>query len=325
MQTASFIPLLCPLMEKFNLKSYPPVRLLGLEFPNAVGMAAGMDKNADFVRASAAMGFGHVEVGTVTPKPQPGNPQPRIFRYPGEEAIINRMGFNNKGADAMRQRLRKLPSRQKRRFVLGINIGKNKSTPLEKAASDYLSCFKILADLADYFTINVSSPNTEGLRSLQGREQLFGILSTLQNENRHRKEGRVPLLLKIAPDLSFRQVDEILQVVSDTGIDGLIATNTTIDKEVLRSEASTYENGGISGKPLGRRATEVIRYVSKTMGSSFPVIGVGGIMDAASAGEKMDAGAKLVQIYTGWVYRGPFFARDLARALHFRHSRWDGS
>jgi len=325
MQTASSIPFLCSLLEKINLKSYSSVRVMGLEFPNAVGMAAGMDKDADFVRASAAVGFGHIEVGTVTPKPQPGNPQPRLFRYPAEGAIINRMGFNNKGADAMLQRLKKLPPRRKRRYVLGVNIGKNKSTPIESAVEDYLACFSLLAGVADYFTINVSSPNTEGLRSLQGREHLYTILNTLQSENKNRKEGRVPLVLKIAPDLSFKQVDEILNVVTETNIDGLIATNTTIDKTSLSKDPSEYENGGISGMPLQRKATDIIRYICQSMGSSFPVIGVGGIMDAASAGEKIDAGAKLVQVYSGWVYRGPMFARDLARSLHFNHSNWDGS
>ena len=320
LQTFSVFQGLCRVAARRNQGKGSARELFGLRFPNLVGLAAGMDKDAEFVPAAAALGFGHVEVGTVTPRPQPGNPQPRLFRYPRHEAVVNRMGFNNRGAEAMAARLRKLPPPGKRTCPVGVNIGKNKNTPLEEAGADYLACFHALADWADYFTVNVSSPNTEGLRELQERGRLVGILDALREANRARPGGEVPVLLKIAPDLSFGQIGEILGVVAETGIDGVVATNTTIARG--ESPPGTYERGGLSGKPLRARSTDIVRFISRETGGKLPIIGVGGICDAASAAEKLDAGAHLVQLYTGWIYRGPLFARDLARGLRFHQSAW---
>ncbi len=297
-----------------------PVNLFGLHFPNRVGLAAGMDKDAEFVRGALALGFGHVETGTVTPLPQPGNPRPRLFRYPEHEAVVNRMGFNNGGAEAMAARLRRLPPPSRRPGPVGVNIGKNKDTPIDRAVDDYLSCFSTLADYADYFTVNVSSPNTPNLRDLQEKERLSEILSALLDANRSRGDRAVPILLKIAPDLSFSAIGDILEVVAETGIAGLVATNTTISRSML--PPGDYESGGLSGRPLRLRSTEVVRFVARQTGGHLPVIAVGGIHDAESAGEKIDAGASMVQVYTGWIYRGPFFARNVARALRFKGRAW---
>jgi len=320
LQSASVLRPICHFLARRSQAAGSPTELFGLRFPNRVGLAAGMDKDGDFVPASLALGFGHVEVGTVTPQPQPGNPQPRLFRYPEHEAVINRLGFNNRGAEAMVGRLKKLPAPGKRPGPIGVNIGKNKNTPLEEAGADYLACFEALADYADFFTVNVSSPNTEGLRDLQEKDRLTAILSKLQEANRNRGDGRRPILLKIAPDLSFSQIGEILEVVSETGMAGIVATNTTIGRNSLPE--GSYERGGLSGKPLRRRSTDVIRFLSQETRGRLPIIGVGGIHDTVSAGEKIDAGASLVQVYTGWIYRGPFFARDLARALRFKDKPW---
>jgi dihydroorotate dehydrogenase len=294
-----------------------PIRAFGLEFPNAVGLAAGFDKNARAWRAAAALGFGHVEIGTVTARAQPGNPPPRLFRYPAEEALINRLGFNNEGADAVAARLSGQPGPGLRRIPLGINLGKSKAVEIDLAVSDYLASFTRLADLADYLVLNVSSPNTPGLRRLQDEGRLRELLAAVTAGNRERaaRPGRkpVPLLLKIAPDLEFRQIDAVLQAIADFGLDGIIATNTTTARP--GAFGAVREAGGLSGAPLRRRSTEVIGYVARATGGRLPIIGCGGIMDAAGAGEKMDAGAVLVQIYTGMIFRGPFFARDLARAL----------
>jgi len=292
------------------------VSLWGLQFPNRVGLAAGMDKDAEFVLGSAACGFGHVEVGTVTPEAQPGQPQPRMFRLPEHEALINRMGFNNKGVGAMRVRLEKLPPPGRRPVPVGINIGKNKSTALEEAGRDYEYCFRQLADLADYFAVNVSSPNTEGLRQLQESERLRASLRGVQEANAARGAHRLPLLLKISPDLTFAEAEELLTTVEAMGIDGLIVANTTVDRDML--PAGAWERGGLSGKPLLRRSTDLLRFVHETTGGRLPLIGVGGVVDAATAAAKLEAGASLVQVYTGWVYRGPFFPRTLARSLR-RH------
>lgn len=313
LQTLSMARPACGLLARVN-QGKSAVELAGLRFRNRVGLAAGMDKDAEFVPAAAAMGFGHVEVGTVTPKSQPGNPQPRLFRYPQHEAVINRMGFNNRGMEAMGKKLRRLPPPGKRTCIVGVNIGKNKKTPLEEATGDYLACFQNLADLADYFTVNVSSPNTQGLRELQEKSRLLEILGELQKANRERGEGALPIFLKIAPDLTFRQIGEILEVVGETGMTGIVATNTTISRETL-PEAGSFEQGGLSGRPLQARSTEIVRFIARETGGRMPLIGVGGIHDAASAGEKIDSGAHLVQLYTGWIYRGPLFAAHLARAL----------
>jgi dihydroorotate dehydrogenase len=291
-----------------------PVEAFGLKFPNAVGLAAGFDKNGRAWPAAAALGFGHVEIGTVTFHAQPGNPRPRAFRYPAEQAVINRMGFNNEGAAALAARLAKLSG--PRSIPLGINLGKSKVTSLDQATEDYLGSFRLLADHADYVVVNVSSPNTPGLRELQDAAWLQPLLAALVGENSARVAAgkpRRPLLLKIAPDLSFPQIDAALQVITDLKLDGIIATNTTLTRP--GSLAAVNEAGGLSGAPVRRRSTEIINYIARATDGRLPIIGVGGIMDEAAAGEKLDAGATLVQLYTGLIYRGPFFAAEVARAL----------
>ncbi len=294
-----------------------PIRAFGLDFPNAIGLAAGFDKNALAWPGAAALGFGHVEIGSVTAIAQPGNPRPRVFRYPSREAVINRMGFNNQGAAAIAARLRGQPARGRRLIPLGINLGKSKVVPVDAAAQDYLESFSHLADLADYLVLNVSSPNTPGLRQLQDEGRLRELVGAIQEANRARAAGtagaRVPVLLKIAPDLTFHQIDAVLGVIGEFAIDGVIATNTTLERPGFFSIVN--EAGGLSGAPLRHRSTEIIRYIARATGGRLPIIGVGGITDPASAGEKLDAGATLVQVYTGLIYRGPFFARDLAWAL----------
>lgn len=296
-----------------------PVRAFGLTFPNAVGLAAGFDKHAEAWPAAAALGFGHVEVGTITAQAQPGNPQPRVFRYPAEEAVINRMGFNNQGAQAVAARLAKLPLPGQRRIPVGINLGKSKVTAIEEATQDYLFSFRALADYADYVVLNVSSPNTPNLRQLQDESRLRELLAEVTDANRARGSRRVPVLLKIAPDLTWPQIDAVLGVIAHHGLDGIIATNTTLARPGFFAQVN--EAGGLSGAPLRKRSTEIINFIARATGGRLPIIGVGGIMDAASAGEKLDAGATLVQVYTGMIYRGPFFAAELARALADRQSR----
>jgi dihydroorotate dehydrogenase len=294
-----------------------PVEAFGLKFPNAVGLAAGFDKNARAWPAAAALGFGHVEIGTVTALAQPGNPRPRMFRYPTEEAVINRMGFNNEGAAAVAARLAGQPRPGRRRIPLGINLGKSKVTDIAQAAADYLASFRLLADFADYLVLNVSSPNTPNLRQLQDEARLRELLGAVTTANRERAatsgKRRVPILLKIAPDLSWPQIDAALGVIGEFGLDGIIATNTTLARPGFF--AGVNEAGGLSGAPLRRRSTEIVNYIARSTNGRLPIVGVGGIMDAESAGEKLDAGATLVQLYTGLIYRGPFFAADVARAL----------
>jgi dihydroorotate dehydrogenase len=312
-------PPLCRALEAWS--SLPaktrPVEAFGLKFPNAVGLAAGFDKNARAWPAAAALGFGHVEIGTVTALAQPGNPRPRMFRYPAQEAVINRMGFNNEGAVAVAARLAKQPGPAARRIPLGVNLGKSKIADLDQAAEDYLSSFALLADYADYVVLNVSSPNTPGLRQLQDETRLRELLGAVTRANRQRAaqpgKRRVPILLKIAPDLTWPQIDAALGVIAEFCLDGIIATNTTLARP--GPFARVTEAGGLSGAPLRRRSTEIINYIARTTGGRLPIIGVGGITDSASAGEKLDAGATLVQVYTGMIYRGPFFAAALARAL----------
>ncbi|WP_269523877.1 quinone-dependent dihydroorotate dehydrogenase [Coraliomargarita parva] len=325
LMTMGKVPGLCPMYRRYNqVRSDKPVRLFGLDFPNRVGLAAGMDKDGEFARAVEALGFGHAEVGTVTPQGQPGNPRPRLFRFPQYGSLVNRMGFNNKGAEAMLHSLEKSYPKGKRGMPVGVNIGKAKATPLDKAVEDYLSCFRTLADQADYFTINISSPNTQGLRELQSKAYLRELLVALRDENKaHAKKlGHEPhpLLLKIAPDLSFPEIDLILEVLLDLEYSGVIATNTTI----ARPEGfPSSETGGLSGGEfIRRRSTEVVNYIYRATSGKLPIVGVGGIDSPESAGEKLDAGASLVQIYTGWVYRGPFFARELAKALRARDNDW---
>lgn len=284
-------------------------KLFGLTFKNPVGLAAGMDKNAQLVDEFAHLGFGFVEIGTVTPRPQAGNPRKRLFRLLEDEAIINRMGFNNEGVEAAVRQL----NRRKSDVIVGGNIGKNKVTPNDKAIDDYLICFNTMYDVVDYFVVNVSSPNTPNLRDLQEKEPLTRLLNTLQAEN-GKKRKRKPILLKIAPDLTEPQLLDIIAIVKDTKIDGVIATNTTISRENLRSDQKS-EPGGLSGKPLRARATEVIRFLSEKSDRAFPIIGVGGIHSADDAMEKLEAGADLVQIYTGFVYEGPKLIKAINQRL----------
>jgi len=286
--------------------------LFGLKFKNPVGLAAGFDKNARLFDEFAEYGFGFVEIGTVTPKPQPGNPKKRLFRLKEDEAIINRMGFNNDGADEIVARLKNRRSD----IIIGGNIGKNKVTPNEKATEDYLICFEKLFDVVDYFVVNVSSPNTPNLRELQDKEPLTALLGALEKENRTKNHPK-PILLKIAPDLTDSQLQDIIDIVKDTGIAGVIATNTTLSREGLRS-ANQTETGGLSGKPVRERSTEVIRFLSEKSGKAFPIIGVGGIHSADDALEKLEAGADLVQLYTGFIYEGPALVREINEKLASR-------
>ncbi len=284
-------------------------KLFGLTFKNPVGLAAGFDKNAELFDEFANYGFGFVEIGTVTPKPQPGNPKKRLFRLIEDEAIINRMGFNNDGVKVIAERLRK----RKTDIIIGGNIGKNKVTPNEKAADDYLICFKELFDVVDYFVVNVSSPNTPNLRELQDKEPLTNLLQTLQDEN-NKKETPKPILLKIAPDLTDDQLLDIIDIVKITKIAGVIATNTTISRENLKSEKRN-ETGGLSGKPVREKSTEVIRFLAEKSNKAFPIIGVGGIHSAKDAKEKLDAGADLIQVFTGFIYEGPELVKRINKGL----------
>lgn len=291
-----------------------PVEIMGLKFPNRVGLAAGFDKDGKYLNALACIGFGFIEVGTVTPKAQPGNPKPRLFRLPADEALINRMGFNNEGLEALASRLR--ARKDLGGVIIGGNIGKNKNTPNEEAENDYLQCIDALHGLVDYFVVNVSSPNTPGLRELQEKEPLTHLLGSLQAKNSQLPTPR-PILLKIAPDLTDAQLDDIAIIVQDTGIAGVIATNTTISREGLVSpgeQVAAIGAGGLSGLPVRARSTEVIRYLRQKLGSKPIIIGVGGIDSPESAKEKILAGANLVQIYTGFIYKGPGVVRAIAEA-----------
>ena len=281
-----------------------PCQLMGLSFPNLIGLAAGFDKNADYVDALASLGFGFIEIGTLTPKPQAGNPRPRLFRLTEDEAIINRMGFNNKGVMHAVKKLEKI----KYKGILGINIGKNRDTPIANAIDDYRFGFQKLWPFASYITINISSPNTPGLRELQHTHLLENLLTELKQEQnsvmvRHKKY--VPLVLKIAPDLSLSEVTELAHLLLQKEIDGVIATNTTVDRPHNLKSVFANENGGLSGKPLKNKSTEIIRELSQVLQNKIPIIASGGIMDATSAQEKSDAGASLFQIYSGLIYQGP--------------------
>ncbi|TSD66017.1 quinone-dependent dihydroorotate dehydrogenase [Inquilinus sp. KBS0705] len=290
--------------------------VFGLKFKNPVGLAAGFDKNAELISEMGALGFGFVEVGTVTPLPQPGNDKPRMFRLPQDGALINRMGFNNFGVDIAAERIaayRKSLKQGQTPLIIGGNIGKNKVTPNEDAVSDYIKCFDRLFGVVDYFVVNVSSPNTPGLRELQEKGPLMNILNTLQQRNSKGGISR-PILLKIAPDLTNEQLDDIADIVKQTKIAGIIATNTTINREGLTGKFKG-ETGGLSGKPLTSRSTEVIAYLHKASGGSFPIIGVGGIHSAQDAIEKMEAGAALVQLYTGFIYEGPGLIKRILKRL----------
>lgn len=288
-------------------------QVFGLTFKNPVGLAAGFDKNAEFIEEFAHLGFGFIEIGTVTPRPQPGNDKPRMFRLAKDEGLINRMGFNNQGVEVAAMRLKYFTNRNG--LIVGGNIGKNKDTPNEQAVNDYLICFDKLFDVVDYFVVNVSSPNTPGLRELQEKGPLKHILNSLQDRNKTHEHPK-PILLKIAPDLTNTQLDDIVEIVQETKIAGIIATNTTISREDLTSEEKlTKEAGGVSGKPLAYRSTEVIHYLSEKSKQSFPIIGVGGIYSAEEALSKMQAGASLVQVYTGLIYEGPGLVKSICKKL----------
>jgi len=289
----------------------------GLTFANPLGLAAGFDKDGQAVQAWPLLGFGFAELGTVTRLPQPGNPSPRLFRLVADRAILNRMGFNNQGATALAERLAPLWGDQRPPIPMGINLGKSKLTPLAEAAADYQFSFQQLQPYGDYFVVNVSSPNTPGLRSLQAADQLGEIIAALQGENR----GQKPLLVKISPDLDWPAIDAILDLALARGLAGIIATNTTLDRQGLTTPSLTTGNppsaeaGGLSGAPLARQATEVIRYIYGHTQGQLPIIGVGGVFTAADAWQKITAGATLVQTYTGWVYEGPWMVRRLLRGL----------
>ncbi len=298
-----------------------PIELAGLKFPNRVGLAAGLDKNARCIDGLGAMGFGFVEVGTVTPKPQPGNPKPRMFRLPQANALINRLGFNNDGLEAFIANVKRSSFRQKGR-ILGLNIGKNAATPIENATSDYLVCLDGVYPHADYVTINISSPNTSNLRTLQSDEALDGLLGAIarQRETLARQHGRrVPIFVKIAPDLDASQIEVIAATLRRHGMDGVVATNTTISREAVKGLPHAEETGGLSGSPVLEASNRVIAQLRSALGKAFPIIGVGGVMSAQDAASKIRAGADVVQIYTGLIYRGPDLVSDAARAIKRLH------
>ncbi len=294
-----------------------PVQVGGLHFPNVLGMAAGFDKDARVVQGLALLGYGHIETGTLTPRPQPGNPRPRVFRLPADEAVINRMGFPNGGVEAAVSRLRALAA-QTDDFVLGVSLGKQKETPLAEAAEDYMAVMRAVHTCADYLAVNISSPNTPGLRELQGGRYLEQLLDALVAENRGLAAdagiNAPPLWVKIAPDLEWHEIDEILEALTAAGVDGIIATNTTLARDGL-SESVQTEAGGLSGRPLRKRATDLIAYIHRRMGDALPIIGVGGISSAADVREKLDAGASVVQLYTGMIYGGPGLPGRILRQL----------
>lgn len=287
--------------------------VFGLNFDNPVGLAAGFDKDAEIFDGLDTFGFGFVEIGTVTPLAQDGNPKPRLFRLKKDNAVINRMGFNNDGVEAVVSRLR----RKKSNIIIGGNIGKNKLTPNDMAINDYEICFEKLFNYVDYFVVNVSSPNTPGLRDLQDKKPLTKLLNRLQDINNDKSKPK-PILLKIAPDLTNSQLDDIIQIIDETGLEGVVATNTTINRDNLHTtteEVNSIGNGGLSGKPIKDRSTEIIKYLSENSNKSFYIIGVGGISSASDAIEKLNAGADLVQIYTGFIYEGPSLVKNINQGL----------
>jgi dihydroorotate dehydrogenase len=336
----NFLKVVCrvDLIKKMISRKYTPrdapAKILGLEFKNSVGLAAGFDKNAKYLRELEALGFGFVEIGTVTPLPQKGNDKPRLFRLPKDKALINRMGFNNDGVDVISKRLEAWSRRQLEitennyqpqttnyKLIIGGNIGKNKNTPNEEAWKDYEICFMELFDLVDYFVVNVSSPNTPGLRELQRKDSLKKILLHLQNLNK-RQENPKPVLLKIAPDLNKREIDDVIALAIEINLDGLIVANTTINREQLQTtnhKLQAIGAGGLSGAPLHQRSTELIKYISEKTNKQIPIIASGGIFTAADAKEKMDAGAVLVQVWTGFIYKGPAIVKNICSGLPYLH------
>lgn len=316
LQIALKTPLISSLVKQIlGFKNGATQEFAGIQFPNKVGLAAGFDKNAKYLDVMQTLGFGHVEIGTVTPKPQDGNEKPRLFRLVKDQAIINRMGFNNDGVDAIVERLKKRP----KNLIVGGNIGKNKVTANEDAISDYLICFNKLYPYVDYFTVNVSSPNTPGLRELQDKAPLTELLKTLieEREKLSKQHGiQLPVFLKIAPDLSQEQLDDIVELSIDSKIDGIVSSNTTISREGLKTDKIAVDAigaGGLSGKPLKNKSNEVLAYLCKQLKGRLPVIAVGGIYDAADAQEKLILGAKLVQVYSGFIYEGPSLVKNIAK------------
>ena len=301
-----------------------PTKAFGLTFPNPVGLAAGMDKNGAHIDALLALGFGFVEIGTITPRAQPGNPKPRMYRLPQHKAVINRLGFNNEGVDAL---VANVERARRRTGLLGINIGRNKDTSNERAASDYLYCLERVYALADYITVNISSPNTAGLRELQEEQalrQLIGTLRESQEELGAQHGKRVPMLVKIAPDLSDEDIDAVARVLRDLSVDGVIATNTTVSRMSVQDHRLAHEKGGLSGAPLMNQSTMVLRKLRTRLPDSIPVIGVGGILSGADAVAKMSAGASLIQCYTGLVYRGPELVGECVDAIRRRREHRSG-
>ncbi len=291
-----------------------PITVMGLTFPNPVGLAAGLDKNGDYFNALGQLGFGFVEIGTITPRPQPGNPKPRMFRLPEYQGVINRMGFNNKGVEHLVEQVK----RRKFQGVLGINIGKNFDTPVENAAQDYRLCMQAVYQYADYITVNISSPNTPGLRDLQFGDTLKELLAEVKEEQLAQEQlhGKyVPVAVKIAPDMDQVAVEQVAEVLLDSGLDGVIATNTTISREGVEDSPVSQEAGGLSGAPVRDKSTEVIRLLAQALQGKLPIIGVGGITSGRDAAEKIEAGASLVQVYSGFIYRGPELVGESARAI----------
>lgn len=312
LQLAAIPPISWGLTQIFSAPARP-VRAFGLTFKNPVGLAAGYDKDGVAIKGLCALGFGHLEIGTVTPRPQPGNPQPRLFRLVEDEGIINRLGFPGKGADFLAKQLITRPGG----VILGVNLGKNKDTPLENASDDYIALLRRFTPLADYLTINISSPNTVGLRRLQGREMLESLLGAIARERENmslERAGHTPVLVKLAPDLSDDELDDAVGVILDTHMDGIIATNTTLSREGLKS-ARRVEAGGLSGKPLTALSDLVLSKVVKRVNGKVPVVGVGGITSADDAKRKLDLGATLVQIYSGMVYAGPGLVKEIVTKL----------
>ena len=292
--------------------------VMGLRFPNAVGLAAGLDKNGAYIDALSLLGFGFIEIGTVTPRPQPGNPKPRMFRLEEHEAIINRLGFNNEGVE----RLLRNVERSRYRGILGINIGKNFDTPIERAADDYVACLDAVHARASYVTVNISSPNTKNLRDLQSSERLDELLGTLaarRAQLAEREKARKPMLVKVAPDLDDTQVEVIAELAVKHGVDGLIATNTTVTRDAVAGHRHALQTGGLSGRPLWPLSTRVLKKLAAALAGRVPLVGVGGIMSGADARGKIEAGASLVQVYTGFIYRGPSIVSDARAALRTPH------
>jgi dihydroorotate dehydrogenase len=318
------LPFLKGLLRKIFQYHHPSLKrtLFGLDFINPVGLGAGFDKNARWLREMEVMGFGFVEIGTVTPKPQEGNPKPRLFRLPKDRALINRMGFNNDGVDAIEKRLENWRMKNtspagKPRMLIGGNIGKNKSTPNEEAWKDYETCFVLLHPYVDFFVVNVSSPNTPGLRELQDKDALKNILTRLQEENK-RLDKQKPILLKIAPDLTDEQVNDVIDLVKEIELSGLVATNTTISREGLKTGEQSVETigaGGLSGAPLQKKSTEFISRIHSRSNGAISIIGSGGIFNAGDARQKMDAGASLVEVWTGFIYEGPAIVKNILKGL----------